>query len=480
MGGTGTAARRVLVALLAITAAVAVLGAFQRPGAARTTRPGATLGTPIWSTRRIPQPVVDAVGAQHLQAALVDRLGSFQGCFSVHDEIAPAATLNIHEPQTPASTIKLLTATAALHTLGAAFHFTTAVVAPSAPSAGAVDRLIMIGGGDPLLATPERIALDAADPDTAGLAATPLATLADRIVAAGIRSVPGGVVGTDDRYDSARDVPAWNESRRASVGPIGALTVNDGYGGASGTGSAAADPALNAATELTRLLSARGVSVGPPRRGVGREAEQQTKIASLDSPPLPLVLAEMLSASDNLTAEMLMRELGARAGEGTTARGVLELTAALTDLGVNLTGVSIVDGSGLSRDNSVTCTTLIDVLNLAETIEFAPIRHGLAIAGERGTLAARLRSPPLAGNLRAKTGTLDGVSGLAGFVHSDRPLTFSLLVAGPFGESTAFSLREAMATHIAVFPESSAGLTLVPAPIAPLSSTACPDARPAC
>ena len=480
MTSRGTAARRVLVALLALTAAVAVLSALQRPAADRATKPRATLGTPLWSVRRVPQPTTDAVGAQHLQAALVDRLGSYEGCVAVRDDIAPAAATNIDRPHIPASTLKLLTATATLDTLGAAFHFTTAVVAPSPPKAGAVDRLIVIGGGDPLLATPERIARDAADPETAGLAVTPLATLADRIVAAGIRSVPGGVVGTDDRYDAARDVPAWNESKRASIGPIGALTVNDGYSGASGTGSGGADPALNAATELTRLLSARGVSVGPPSRGSAPNVDQQSEIASIDSPPLPLVLTEMLSASDNLTAEMLVRELGAHAGEGTTARGVRELTAALTRQGINLTGASIVDGSGLSRDDAVTCTTLLDVLNLARSPKFAPIRDGLAIAGKRGTLATELRATPLAGNLRAKTGTLNGVSALAGFVRSNRPLTFSLLVAGPFGEATAFSLREAMATDIAAFPQTSAGPALVPAPIAPLSPTACPDAQRAC
>ncbi len=480
MSGQGTTTRRVLVALLFVTAAIAVVIAFKRPGAARSTQPGAALGTPLWSPRRVPQPITDAVGAQHLQAALVDRLGSFAGCVSVHDDIAPAAALNIHVPHIPASTLKLLTATAALDTLGAGFHFTTTVVAPSVPKAGAVDRLTMIGGGDPLLGTPERIALEAADPETAGLAVTPLANLADRIVVAGIRSVPGGVVGADDRYDTARDVPAWNESKRASIGPIGALTVNDGYSGASGKGSTAADPALNAATELTRLLRERGVSVGSPSRGATPDADKQSKIASLDSPPLPLVLTEMLSASDNLTAEILVRELGAHAGEGTTARGVVELTAALTRLGINLDGARIVDGSGLSRDDAVTCATLLDVLTLARSPKFTPIHDGLAIAGKRGTLATRLTGPSLAGNLRAKTGTLDGVSALAGFVRSDRPLTFSLLAAGPFGEATAFRLREAMATDTAAFPRTSAGRGLVPAPIAPVSPTACPGARRAC
>jgi serine-type D-Ala-D-Ala carboxypeptidase/endopeptidase (penicillin-binding protein 4) len=147
---------------------------------------------------------------------------------------------------------------------------------------------------------------------------------------------------------------------------------------------------------------------------------------------------------------------------------------------VDLTGASIVDGSGLSTGDALRCGTLVDVLELTRRPALRTIREGLSVAGERGTLAPRLRGTPLAGNLRAKTGTLDGVSALAGFVDADRQLTFALLVNGSFGESTAFSLRETMAGIIQGYPGIADPATLVPAPKAPIPPRACPSAEAAC
>jgi D-alanyl-D-alanine carboxypeptidase/D-alanyl-D-alanine-endopeptidase (penicillin-binding protein 4) len=120
------------------------------------------------------------------------------------------------------------------------------------------------------------------------------------------------------------------------------------------------------------------------------------------------------------------------------------------------------------------------VLALTDRPQFAAIRDGLTIAATRGTLATRFQGTPLAGNLRAKTGTLTGVSGLAGFVTADRPLTFALLLNGAFGQATGFARREAMATAIAGFPQTAGGGELVPAPNAPIPPRACPRGERAC
>lgn len=465
MSERGALVRRVLVVLLALTAIAAILTSFQRSATPPARAATPVLATPMWSIRRTPQPVVDAVGAQHLTARLRAQTNGNRACFTVHDSQGELADASDDQPLAPASTLKLLTATSAVADLGADFHFTTSVQGSGPPANGTVDRLYLVGRGDPLLATPERLALDQRDPDTAGLASTPLAVLADRIAAAGIHAVPGGVVGIDAHFDRTRYVPEWNAAERASIGPVGALTVNDGFAGANGTGAPAANPAVNAATELTRLLTARHIAVGAPSSG--DVPNGTVDIASIDSPPLPAILTEMLSASDNLSAEMLVRELGAYAGTATTARGVDAVMAAMSKLGIDTTGAKLVDGSGLSHTDAVTCRTLIAVLGLTVRPQFAPVRDGLAIAAQRGTLATRFRNTPLAGNLRAKTGTLDGVSGLAGFVTSDRPLDFALIVNGTFGESAAFAIREAMATTIASFPQTTNAATLVPAPNAP-------------
>ena len=474
----GALVRRGLVVVLAIVAAVAITSALQQPSAAHPRRPGPSLGTPLWSIRRTPQPVTDAVGVQHLQTALTAATGGNRACFDVQSGTTVLATAALDTALTPASTIKLLTATAALDQLGADFHFTTTVQSSAAPRAGTVDRLYLVGHGDPLLASPERIATDQQDPETAGLATTPLATLAERIKAAGVTAIPGGIVGVDNRYDSIRYALDWPASTRAAIGPIGALTVNDGYSGPAGSGAAVSDPALNAAAELTRLLKGLGVSAGTPTHGdVPPKAEA---IASIDSPPLPLILTEMLSASDNLTAEILIRELGARAGDGTPAKGAAVVLDTMKSLAIPAAGITMVDGSGLSQRDAVPCATLQAILGLTNRPKFAPIRDGLAIAGQRGTLAPRFVGTPLAGNLRAKTGTLSGVTGLAGFVTSDRLMTFSLLVNGSFGESGAFSIREAMVKAIASYPQTVNGAELDPEPNVPFQPRACPTTDLAC
>ena len=465
--------------MVALAVALVVIG-LRAPDAEHAVAPTATLGTPLWSLRRLPQPVIDAVGAQRLQAALAARANGLRSCTTVRDDTAAldVTTAGI-DPLAPGSTMKLLTATAAVAALGADFHFTTQAVAPSSAADGTVGRLYLIGGGDPLLATPERIALDERDPETAGLPTSPLATLADRIVAAGIRRIPGGVLGVDDRYDRTRYLPAWPASARTDIGPIGALTVNDGLAGPTGTGAAVADPAVNTASELSRLLVARGVEVG----GAGRAdhaPDGATRIATLDSPPLPDVLEELLSASDNLSAEMLTRELGVKEGAGTTARGVQAIRDELTTLSVDLTGSHFIDGSGLSHDDRLTCPTLLALLRVDARRRFAAVADGLAIAGRRGTLARSFGGTPLQDNLRAKTGTLTGVSGLAGYVRSDRPLTFALLLGGGFSQTAGYALREAMASEIAAYPAIADPGALVPPPFAPIPARACRSAEGAC
>jgi D-alanyl-D-alanine carboxypeptidase/D-alanyl-D-alanine-endopeptidase (penicillin-binding protein 4) len=474
-------ARRLVVVALAGAAIAAIILGFRTSDAPASGPAGPTLGTPLWSVRRLPQPVIDGAGDQHLQTALAARAAPSQVCATVQDDTTGSrpASIGPTDALVPASTMKLLTATAAVATLGADFHFTTDAIAPGPVRDGSIARLYLVGGGDPLLATPERIALDQRDPDYAGLPTTPLADLADRIVGAGVRSIPGGVLGVDDRYDRTRYLAAWPAADRTEIGPMGALTVNDGRAGAAGTGANVADPAANAATELTRLLASRGVTVGAAGRA-DRAPDDATRIASLDSPPLSGVVEQFLSASDNLSAELVTRELGFRAGAGTTERGIRAIRDELTRLGIDLEGAEFIDGSGLSHSDRLRCPTLLSVLDVARQPRLAAVHDGLAIAGRRGTLATRLRGTSLEDNLRAKTGTLTGVSGLAGSVRSDRPMTFSLLLNGSFGQTEGYARREALAAEIGAYPEVTDPTTLVPEPFAPIPARACRGAEGPC
>src|SRR3546814_2695205 len=101
------------------------------------------------------------------------------------------------------------------------------------------------------------------------------------------------------------------------------------------------------------------------------------------------VVAQMLRESDNSTAELLIKELGHGVGDPSTAGGLAVATAVLAEAGIEMSGVAMADGSGLSVDNRVPCDVLVDVLSGSEP---APtIRAGLAVAAETGTLAERLR-----------------------------------------------------------------------------------------
>ena len=97
---------------------------------------------------------------------------------------------------------------------------------------------------------------------------THLEQLADQIVTAGIRQVPGGIVGDDSRYDDRRQVDGWSPGYVADgdVGPMSALEVNDGNRTLAPR-RPSDDPAVSAATILTDLLVARGVQVGAPVTG---------------------------------------------------------------------------------------------------------------------------------------------------------------------------------------------------------------------
>jgi D-alanyl-D-alanine carboxypeptidase/D-alanyl-D-alanine-endopeptidase (penicillin-binding protein 4) len=138
-------------------------------------------------------------------------------------------------------------------------------------------------------------------------------------------------------------------------------------------------------------------------------------VAALASPPVSQIVAEMLTDSDNETAEAALKEIGvAVSGEGSWAAGRAALTQLLSDAGVPLDGVTLVDGSGLSNHGRLTCRTLTELLTRPET---GPVvRDGLAVAGETGTLAERWQGTPVAGRLRAKTGSLRNVTALAGEV----------------------------------------------------------------
>jgi serine-type D-Ala-D-Ala carboxypeptidase/endopeptidase (penicillin-binding protein 4) len=459
---------RTFAVLLAVSALACGVGVFLTgvPESASSVR--RTVATPMWSARRVPQPIVDAVASQRLQSSLDAVLGASSACFVVDEGGAPIASRAVDLPVVPASTQKLLTATAALAVLGPDTRLATRVAAPQAPDNGTVERLWLIGGGDPLLVTPEFQAERDQIPELKGAVSTSLGALADAIVAAGVKRVPGGIVADDSRYDKLRYLPTWKNSYRTEgqVGPLGALTVNGGFRAVKPRPVPVDDPALFAASELARLLAARGVTVGrAPTRGT--VAPGAVDIAKVESPPMTALVGEVIRTSDNLGAELLTREIGLhQLQQGTTAAGVQAIATELTKLGLPTANLVLVDGSGLDRGDRSTCQLLAATLNLGDEERFHALWDGLAVAGTSGTLVDELDGSALDGKLRAKTGSLDGVTGLVGIVDEGRPVRFAFVANGAFDELGGVRLRGRIATIIATFPDAPPADVLVPQPVA--------------
>jgi D-alanyl-D-alanine carboxypeptidase/D-alanyl-D-alanine-endopeptidase (penicillin-binding protein 4) len=141
----------------------------------------------------------------------------------------------------------------------------------------------------------------------------------------------------------------------------------------------------------------------------------------------------------------------------------------LAEGGIALDEVAVVDGSGLSLDNRVTCAALVAVLERPET---GPLLADLLpVAGESGTLERRFEEPPLAGVLRAKTGSLRSVVALAGLVEDDDPaLTFALVSNGAAGATlppSAEAHGERLGEILAAWPEVPDAEVLGPRPVVP-------------
>ena len=400
---------------------------------------GPRLVTPVISARRLPTVVAQPIAERRLLADLAGWMAEQppDTCLAVTDEDGEISFEHrAAEPLVPASTAKLLTAAAALLELGEDFRYRTVVAATATPSGDTVPGdLVLVGGGDPLLASPDYAGRFRRQPQTF----TDLDRLAAAVADSGVRRVAGSVVGDESRYDRARYVDGWPQRYidQDQIGPLSALSVNDGFAAyplapdASDELEAATDPAADAAAVLTRLLEARGVDVvGAPRSGT--RPEGASELAAIESVPLREVVTQLLRESDNSTGELLLKELGRAAGDPSTAGGRAVAIEALAEAGVDVGGIVLADGSGLSLDNRLSCEVLVEVLT---DLPVSPVLdEGLAVAGRTGTLTERFDGTDLEGVLRAKTGTLNTVTALTGIVEdTDPPLAFALVVNLPGG-----------------------------------------------
>ena len=457
--------RHLAPALLAVVMAGAGAdAAVQARAAATSTAPRHTvrLVTPVLSLRREPTALSRLIAQNRLQAGLDAALAPWpSSCLVVRRERRLLFSLRPNLMLAPASNLKLFTAVVALADLDGRETFTT-----EARMAGGT--LWLVGGGDPVLDTadfvdfarrqfPQRLEL-------AHPVYTPLEQLADAIKAAGVTSVAGGIMGDDSRFDPERYLPSWSPRYIADgeIGPMSALDVNNGFVSFRPLLVPAPAPAKHAADVMAALLQARGIAV-TGGTGTGT-APAGRPVARIESPPVTALVGEMLMESDNLTAELLTKELGRRFGRaGSTAAGVGVIRAGLEARGLPVRQLAAVDGSGLDRSDRASCGLLLAALE--EEGPAGPLAAGLPVAGRQGTLADRFVGHPAAGRIQAKTGTLEGVSALTGFVDELRggPLAFSLVVNGlPAPEAAGRAVQAQVGAVLARYPDAPSPEDLAP------------------
>jgi D-alanyl-D-alanine carboxypeptidase/D-alanyl-D-alanine-endopeptidase (penicillin-binding protein 4) len=334
----------------------------------------------------------------------------------------------------PASTEKLYTTVGALRALRPDFRFATTVVG-AGMRVGSTWRgdLFLVGSGDPTLSSFD------------------VGALAAQVRAHGIRRISGRIRGDETIFDASRSGPWPSRYIGVESPPLSGLALDRDL---NADGKAVRSPPRSAARALRRALAAAGVRVGVRFVAGGRAPTGALVLARVQSEPLWRIVRFMDRHSDNFTAEMVAKAIGAYAGgSGTTARGMhVAGEVAAPMLGVDAPLVHLADGSGLSHANRSTAGALA-LLLAAGAVDPAiakPLAGALSVAGANGTLAHRL--PALRGRVLGKSGTLDGVSALAGYVTgiSGRRFAFAVLINVPgLNDWNAHATQDAIVTLLA-------------------------------
>ncbi len=317
----------------------------------------------------------------------------------------------------PASTTKLFTAATALAKLGSEFRFTTALYTDAEKGAQTINSIYLKGCGDPILKTEDVV------------------NLVVKVAESGILSIAGDIIVDESYFDTVREGPGWMWDDRPYL--ISALSIR----------SLEPDPktasrAIACGQLLKKTLEEKGVKVSG-QVIVGIVPSDFRILAIHESLPLADIVTLMNKPSDNWIAEMLFKTLGAEVkGEpGSWQKGREAISAYLVEILGQPSVHRFVDGSGLSRYNLVSAELLTQLLvGMYHDFELMPeFTSSLPIAGVDGTLRSRMRGMYAAKTLRAKTGTLSGVSALAGYTRSadGEVLAFGILISHYVGSAVA-------------------------------------------
>lgn len=421
--------------------------------------------------------------SRRLDAVLASRplRGASVGALVVRE--SDGAVLFAHSPDRPlipASNQKVLTSIAALEVFGPTHRFETVLSSQAAPDAsGTIGDLIVTGGGDPALNSEdwmrlalelrgqgvERVSGDIVLDDSAfdgqrshpswgkvGARAyhAPIGALTANYGHFVVTVHPGASVGDAARVEVSPPIPYFTLDNRAATGngksslavtrkatPTGETVTVSGKVRLGREPEpfyrSVLDPARYAGSVLRWQLEASGVAVDGTLRS-GRVPADAVELLRFEGRQLAEIVRLFMKYSNNFVAETLVKSMGlyATGGTGSWSSGVPVMREALKGRGVDVSKLTIVDGSGLSRDNRVTARVLVDALRGAQqSFRFGPeFVSALPIAAHDGTLEKRTGRS--AGRVRAKTGLLTSVTSLSGYAitGSDEAAVFAILVNG--------------------------------------------------
>lgn len=326
-------------------------------------------------------------------------------------------------PHVPASTAKLVTATAALTQLPLDSTVPTRVVR------GTGDQLVLVGGGDMMLAAGQ------GDP-TAVVGHAGIGDLADQVSKALTLSGRTSVsLAVDDTLFSGPALsPTWDPAdiRDGYVAPVAAVAVDVAKMREGEYPPRYPDPAMNAAEQLGRELASRGITVvGAPTRATARADAEQ--VAVVQSAPLSEIVEYFLHSSDNTITEVVARLVAVHQGlPGSFDAASQAVLRAVAALGVDTTGAQLVDASGLGAGSALSPAMLASLVRVTVDPAHPQLRTvatGMPVAGLSGTLTHRYVDSPARGLVRAKTGSLPNVTALAGTVvdADGRMLVFAVV-----------------------------------------------------
>ncbi|HVF40458.1 MAG TPA: D-alanyl-D-alanine carboxypeptidase/D-alanyl-D-alanine-endopeptidase [Gemmatimonadaceae bacterium] len=331
----------------------------------------------------------------------------------------------------PASNQKILTGAVALAQLGPDYRYRTSIVARGTVREGILDGdLAVIGNGDPTISNRVR-----------GSAKAAMDTIAGALAAKGIRQVTGALRPAGDAFPDSIYGYGWEWDDLSSSGaPIDELLYNEGFieipprivGNDTIRSIATRNPVQSYLEALYGALLRRGITVtgGPSGDTASRFAFGDT-LHSFVSPPLREILRHFEKPSQNQIGEILLRTLGKeKTGVGVADSGAAVVSRQLLAWGAERDGFVVYDGSGLSRHDLVTPETLVRTLvAISRDTAFSVFLESLPIAGVDGTMRTRMAGSRAVGNMRAKTGTLEFVRSLSGYISNadGERLVFSML-----------------------------------------------------